>query len=56
MDDILEELKKNNETLLTTEFETVFIPYQNAYCKVFYGKDKNGGAIFERKIPLTITT
>ena len=42
MDDILKELKKNNETLLTTEFETVFIPYKNAYCKVFYGKDKNG--------------
>ncbi|WP_029199856.1 hypothetical protein [Oribacterium sp. NK2B42] len=42
MDDILKKLEKNNETLLTTGFETVSIPYQNAYCKVFYGKDKNG--------------
>ncbi|WP_090815166.1 hypothetical protein [Oribacterium sp. KHPX15] len=45
LDSILERTKMSGETLVSTEFETVFDSTANAYCKVFYGKDDTTGYI-----------
>ena len=45
LDSILKRLERSGETLVSTNIETVFDSSFNAYCKVFYGKDKTTGYI-----------